>query len=728
MRTLILRFTFACLFAIIAIGCSEDNSVGPGGSSAITGRVIDALTNAPLAGASISTTPATQTVVTDTAGNFTIANVAAGTYAINASRAGYANATLPVTMTGSQNLNVVIPMVVGNGSDSLGIPWNPMPPDNAAGQPTYITLQWSVTGGKRDSLRYDVYFGTNPDPVLAVADITDTTLLRSGLELDKLYYWRVIVRNNKGQQQSGPVWSFRTTTLQNNNPPAIPFEPSPANGVSSQPYTLTLRWKCSDPDGDPLKYDILFGTNPTPSDPIVSDQLGTSYQVSNLQENTTYFWRVVAKDNHNGITSSPVWTFTTKTNLAPNAPYGPTPANGAIDQSVTLTLRWNGSDDDGDALTYDVYLGTSNPPTELAVTGHSTTSFKPPAISGETTYFWRVVAKDGHGGQTSGQIWSFTTVGAPANRAPNTPSNPTPAHGAGGQSTSLTLRWSASDPDGDPVRFDVYLGTDNPPTQPVSSDRTSASYALSALTPGVTYFWRVVAKDNRGGVTNGPVWSFATDSPPDLTPRLVAYYPFNGDANDGSGNGHHGTVIGATLTADRHGKANNAYSFGEDKFVIVPHTSDLTMAQNDFTVAAWINLAGNQSDYAGIAVKCTPNAPERGYQLIMRTNNIFAGQYGTQIPTGQVYFDVAGSTVSIGSWHFVAMVISRQDKSVKLYLDGVLQQETTAAHLSYSMNNDSPLLIGTERQQKRFFNGAIDDVRIYNYALSASDIQQLASQ
>jgi hypothetical protein len=726
MRTLIQRIAFVCLFAILVIGCSEVNSVGPGGAAAITGRVINALTQAPLAGASISTTPATQSVVSDTAGNFTIANVAAGTYAINASRVGYANASLSVTMTGGQNLQVVIPMVVGNGGDSLGTPWNPMPPDNAAGQPTYITLQWSVTGGTRDSLRYDVYFGTNPDPALAVADITDTTLLRSGLELDKLYYWRVVVKNKKGQQQSGPVWSFKTTNLQNNNPPAIPSEPAPANGVSSQPYTLTLRWKCSDPDGDPLKYDVLFGTNPTPSDIIAVDQSGISHQVSNLQQNTTYYWRIVAKDNHNGITSSPVWTFTTKGNLAPNAPYGPTPLNGAVNESTSLTLRWNGSDDDGDALTYDIYLGTNNPPTDIVVADHPSNNYSPSALSGETTYFWRVVAKDGHGGTTSGPVWSFTTVAK--NRAPNVPENPTPAHGSTDQLTPLTFRWDASDPEGDPLRYDIYLGTANPPTQLIASNRTSPSFASSVLIGGKTYYWSVVVRDDHGGVTNGPVWSFATAwvEPPQVNP--VAYYQFSGNANDASGNGHHGEVFGATLTTDRNGEANKAYMFGNGKYIVVPHSSDLTMAYNDFTVAAWIKLTGNQSNYAGIVVKCTPTAPEHGYQMVMQSDTKFAGQYGTDMPTGQVYFDVVGSAISTDEWHYVAMVLNRSEKSVKLYVDGVLQKETIDSHLSYSMENNSPLHIGVERQEKVFFKGAIDEVRIYNQALSRNQIQALAAQ
>ena len=54
------------------------------------------------------------------------------------------------------------------------------------------------------------------------------------------------------------------------------------------------------------------------------------------------------------------------------------------------------------------------------------------------------------------------------------------------------------------------------------------------------------------------------------TDGLVAYYPFNGNANDESGNGHHGTVIGATLSSDRDGNENGSYNFNYNKYISLP--------------------------------------------------------------------------------------------------------------------------------------------------------------
>ena len=71
---------------------------------------------------------------------------------------------------------------------------------------------------------------------------------------------------------------------------------------------------------------------------------------------------------------------------------------------------------------------------------------------------------------------------------------------------------------------------------------------------------------------------------------LVAYYPFNGNANDESGNGNNGTVNGSTLTADRYGKADSAYSFNGNAVISVKHSATLDL-KNEFTVSAWINFS-----------------------------------------------------------------------------------------------------------------------------------------
>ena len=76
---------------------------------------------------------------------------------------------------------------------------------------------------------------------------------------------------------------------------------------------------------------------------------------------------------------------------------------------------------------------------------------------------------------------------------------------------------------------------------------------------------------------------------------LIGYWPFNGNANDESGNGNDGTVNGATLTADRFGNANSAYTFGLGNYIQVPYISALDNL-NDFTISLWVKIAGLNSN------------------------------------------------------------------------------------------------------------------------------------
>jgi len=106
-------------------------------------------------------------------------------------------------------------------------------------------------------------------------------------------------------------------------------------------------------------------------------------------------------------------------------------------------------------------------------------------------------------------IWSCApTI---VNSRPSIPNDPNPADGATDVPINVTLSWSCSDPDGDTLTYDIYFGTSTTPLL-VKSDHTSTTYNPRTLDFGTTYYWKIVAKDGKGGVTEGPVWSFTTES------------------------------------------------------------------------------------------------------------------------------------------------------------------------------------------------------------------------
>jgi hypothetical protein len=211
-----------------------------------------------------------------------------------------------------------------------------------------------------------------------------------------------------------------------------------------------------------------------------------------------------------------------------------------------------------------------------------------------------------------------------------------------------------------------------------------------------------------------------------LTNGLVAYYPFNGNANDASGNGNDGTVQGAALTTDRFGVANHAYKFnGTNNLIAIPDTlfgpTDLV-----WTVSAWIATDGGP--YTG-----GPN-----WQQILGK--------GTQ--NGEMYLQVtAAGQISFGIWSASRNAFFAQSPVLSnsvLHLAGVYQRgQNVSLYINGALANtvavpDEDLLVRTAYPEFAAigaynytpspyagFRGTIDDVRVYRRALSASEVQQL---
>jgi hypothetical protein len=209
-------------------------------------------------------------------------------------------------------------------------------------------------------------------------------------------------------------------------------------------------------------------------------------------------------------------------NHPPNAPSNPSPAGEASDVPISTDLSWTGGDPDGDSVTYDVYFGTSDPPTALVCDDTSSTTCDPVTLSYSTPYHWYVIANDGQD-TTSGPVWDFTT-GSQPNNPPQTPSSPTPADGATAVSTTTDLSWTGGDADGDSVTYDVYFAAnDSAADSLVCDDTSSTTCDPGTLSYDTRYDWYVVANDGQD-TTTGPVWDFTTESEPAASASVI-YLP-----------------------------------------------------------------------------------------------------------------------------------------------------------------------------------------------------------
>jgi hypothetical protein len=124
------------------------------------------------------------------------------------------------------------------------------------------------------------------------------------------------------------------------------------------------------------------------------------------------------------------------------------------------------------------------------------------------------------------------------NRPPNVPSSPVPANGATSVDINKDVSWVGGDPDPthDVVTYDVYFGTTSTPPK-VASNQSASSYDPGALAYSTEYYWQIVAWDNHGATTAGPVWHFTTTSAPNNPPSAP------------------------TITGESSGKANTNYTY-----------------------------------------------------------------------------------------------------------------------------------------------------------------------
>lgn len=195
-------------------------------------------------------------------------------------------------------------------------------------------------------------------------------------------------------------------------------------------------------------------------------------------------------------------------NHPPARPAAPFPDSNAQSIDTSVVLRWIGADPDTlDTLVYDVYFGTSSAP-PLAETCLRAAQYHPGGLTALTQYHWRVVARDLAGAATSGSVWSFRT--GIANSPPNAPAYAGPDSNGTGVWHRPTLVWTCTDPNpNDTLFYDVYFGTTSSPPLIVQRQRQN-THAAGALLYDTTYYWKIIASDQKGAQRQGPVWRFRT--------------------------------------------------------------------------------------------------------------------------------------------------------------------------------------------------------------------------
>ncbi len=236
---------------------------------------------------------------------------------------------------------------------------------------------------------------------------------------------------------------------------------------------------------------------------------------------------------------------------------------------------------------------------------------------------------------------------------------------------------------------------------------TPGSVTLTGLTPSTQYYFQVEAT-NSAGPSSSSVGSFTTSAP--LTPQLIAQYNFDNSYTNINGSAPFASSIGTSFVTDRNGNTNSAINIVDSgTTATIPN---LPYSNNPRTVSLWFKL--NSLNGAG-------------FNFLYTYGNT-SNYYGTYVNGGTTYHfgntgshSIAATTVA-GTWYHLVLVYDGVNS--RIYRNGVLLSESAKSW--NTINNSDLFRLGlTENGSPNYLNGAIDDLKIYNYAVSAADVTSL---
>lgn len=456
-----------------------------------------------------------------------------------------------------------------------------------------------------------------------------------------------------------------------------------------------------------------------------------------------------------------------KTTTIPTKPTLLSPPNGAINQPTSVTLIWSSS---SSATTYHLQLSTDSTFATVAVNDSSITDITRivSGLSNSTSYFWRVSAKNSSGSSQYSGAFKFTTAGVLSGPVHfiftiNTGNNATVGIPSSASPTVDSVPLASGDeigaftPEGLCVGAVVWNGTSTALTVWGDNDQTSAVDGIKA---GELIQYRVWQKAINREDTNVTVTysqgdgiygadkifvvsslnASSTEGTSPTESELVAYYPFQGNADDSSGNGNNGTIYGSpTLVNGIVGKAWQFGGIDNPSHIVVPNSSSLAFSDT-FTISFWFNILNYKcmDNYGGVSydgfggahcliqkscdvngLTFVANRSPIDSLLHVHMENGKTNGIGETVPG-----PAPGPGFKLGQWVFVVATLG--NGRVRFYQDGVLIADTTEAWFNLNLSTaTNDIYIGENSCNFYPLNGTMDEIRIYRGVLSANEITAL---
>jgi len=413
---------------------------------------------------------------------------------------------------------------------------------------TQIDLSWNQETGMDYTLvryRNDTY-PTAIDDGTELYFGQDTFVSHEGLNPgDHVYYSAWGYDSGSGLYSLIYISTDEETPLEN-NPPYVPSDPFPSDGAVDIPINTDIAWTGGDPDpGDIVTYDIYFG--PISPPPLVDTGYSTTtYHPGILDYEKTYYWQIVAWDNQGESTDGPFWQFTTME--TPEYELSGSIYYEGEDQGDLITLLFDEFPNENSVpyngqlisapvdfpydYTFPVFDGSWYAVAFLDLNFNMTFEVDEPvgcAINKTPGFADEIIIA---GVDVTGNDITLEVYSPAENNPPYEPSAPLPSDGATNIARDSDLSWTGGDPDsGDTVTFDVYFGSVNPPPK-VSDNQSATTYDPGIFEYLATYYWKIIAWDDHGASTPGPVWSFITIDQDTEPPSKVTGLSVT-DAKDG---------------------------------------------------------------------------------------------------------------------------------------------------------------------------------------------------
>ncbi len=390
-----------------------------------------------------------------------------------------------------------------------------------------------------------------------------------------------------------------------------------------------------------------------------------------------------------------------------------------------VTVKWNNNAEEATSIVLEKSTDNVNF-TTIATLEPTVTEYKAENLIANTTYYFRLKTVNGELESMYSDVLKAITSGVAA--PPVACSEPVPAN----ESiivdyTETTLSWkNLTGLWGGDLYYSVFIGTSVDNLQQVVTDITTSSHKLS-LGQNTTYYWRVDVK-NALGEQKGDVWSFTSGNKPQR--EKVAYWNFDETEGNSAANETIGYATAKDFTPTWiSGKNGNAISFpgtSTSEGMVQSHYDLLNIGNQSFSFDLWFRSnGGSTTDWyllhkGSHTANATTGATGRWFGLQYKSSKM---TFGIDDNVTKTNIDVTASAYFNGQWNYVACVRDMEAKKIQIYINGNLISEKADATGDISETED--LVIGNCNVNFNApFTGDIDEVSIYNSALTAAEIKE----